>query len=108
MSKIEISTNKFKMKKFNDKENFSLWQKIVKALVQHGLHKTLQGKSAKYADISDEDWEELDLSDKYDPIIFWRRGHVLCDGWKNGYGLWSRLETLYMSKNLSNKMYLKK
>jgi len=26
-----------------------------------GLHKTLQGKSAKLADISDENWEELDL-----------------------------------------------
>ena len=42
-----------------------LWlmaQKRVKALlVQQGLRKTLQGKSAKPACTSNEDWEEIDL-----------------------------------------------
>jgi len=48
MSKIEISTNKFEIKKFNGKEYLDLWQKRVKALlVQHGLHKIL--KLAKHA-----------------------------------------------------------
>jgi len=42
MSKIENSTTKFKVDKFNGKRNFDLWQKMVKTLlVQHGLHKTL-------------------------------------------------------------------
>ena len=30
-------------------------------LVQQGLHKTLQGKSAKPVGMSNEDWEEMDL-----------------------------------------------
>jgi len=30
-------------------------------LVQHGLHKILQGKSVKSACMSDEDWEELNI-----------------------------------------------
>jgi len=29
--------------------------------VQHGLHKTLQGKSSKHAGMLEEDWEEMDL-----------------------------------------------
>jgi len=43
MSKIGSSVIKFEIEKFSGKENFSLWQKRVKALlVQQGLHKTLQ------------------------------------------------------------------
>jgi len=56
MSKIGSSTIKFEVEKFNVKGNFGLWQKRVKALlVQQGLHKTLQGKSAKTAGTSNED-----------------------------------------------------
>jgi len=62
MSNIESFTTKFEVEKFNRKGNFSLWQKRVKALlVQQGLHKTLQGKSAKPAGTSNEDWVEMDL-----------------------------------------------
>ena len=40
----------------------TLWQKRVKALlVQQGLHKTLQGKSAKPTGTLNENWEEIDL-----------------------------------------------
>jgi len=43
MSKIKSSATKFEVEKFNDKGNFGLWQKRVKALlVQQGLHKTLK------------------------------------------------------------------
>ena len=62
MLKIGSFTTKFEIEKFNGKENFSLWQKRVKELlVQQGLHKTLQGKSAKPAGTSNEDWKEIDL-----------------------------------------------
>ena len=54
--------SKFEVEKFNDKENFGLWQKMVKALLmQKVFRKTLHGKSIKLADMSDEDWEEMDL-----------------------------------------------
>ena len=62
MSKIESSTTKFEVEKFNSKGNFSFWQKRVKALlVRQGLHKILQGKSAKPTGTSNEDWEEMEL-----------------------------------------------
>ena len=45
----------------------------------------------------------------HDPIMSHRRGHVynMIDE-ETTTGLWSRLETLYMTKGLSNKLYLKK
>jgi len=56
MSKTASSTTKFEVEKFKGKRNFGLWQKRVKALlVQHALHKTLQGKSAKPTSTSNED-----------------------------------------------------
>ena len=62
MLKIESSTTRFEVEKFNGKENFSLCQKRVKALlVQQDLHKTLQGKSSKPVGTSNEDWGEMDL-----------------------------------------------
>ena len=37
-----------------------------------------------------------------------RRGYVQCDDEETVTGLWSRLDTSYMTKSLSNKLYLKK
>jgi len=80
MSKIGSSTTKFEVEKFNGKGNFGLWKKRVKELLgQQGLHKTLQNKVI-YNMIDEE----------------------------TVTGLWSTLEILYMTKSLSNKLYLKK
>ena len=105
MLKIEIFASKFEVKKFNGKENFGLWQKRVKALVGQGLHKNLQEKSTKPAGMSDKDRKELDLKVA--------RTIQLCLTYEIMYNvmdeetttsLWSRLEMLYMAKNLSNKL----
>ena len=101
---------KFEIKKFNGKENLGLWQKKVKTLLlQQGLHKTLQGKSAKPVSSSNEDWEEMDLKVAStiqlclaDEVMY----NVMDE--ETTIGLWSRLEILYMTKSLSNKLYLKK
>ena len=110
MSKIESSMTKFEVKKFIGKENFNEWQKRVKTLlVQQGIHKILQGKSAKHVGTSDEDWEKTDLKAKN------RIQLCLTDEIKYNVmneetvtRLWSKLEMLYMMKSLSNKLYLKK
>ena len=78
-------------------------------LVQQGLHKTLQDKSAKPAGKSNKDWEEMDLKEA--SMIQWClvdefMYNVMDEGMV--MGLWSRLETLHMMKNLSNKIHLKK
>ena len=55
------------------------------------------------------DWEEMDLNAAStiqlclaDKVMY----NVMDE--KMVTGLWSRLETLYMTKSLSNKLYLKK
>ena len=77
-------------------------------LVQQGLHKTLQGKTAKPVGTSDEDWEEMDLKAAStiqlyltDEVIY----NMIVE--EKAKRLWSRLE-MYMMKSLSNKLYLKK
>jgi len=110
MSKIESSATKFEVEKFNAKENFGLWQKRAKTLpVQQGLHKSLQGKSGKHAGTSDKDWEEIDLKAAStiqlcltDEVMY----NVMDEN--SATSLWSRLNTLYMTKSLSNKLYLEK
>jgi len=58
MSKIESSLTKFEVEKFNGKENFSLWQKRLKALlVQQGLPCR---EVTKHTCTSNENWE-MDL-----------------------------------------------
>jgi len=78
-------------------------------LVQQGLHKTLQGKLVKPASMSNEDWEEMNLKAAstiqlclVDEVMY----NVMDE--ETATELWSRLETLYITKSLSNKMYLKK
>ena len=110
MSKVGSSTLKFEVKKFNDKENFSLWQKRVKALlVQQGIHKTLQGKSTKPRGTSNEDWKEMDLK-AANMIQLCLADEAMYNAMDEemATGFWSRLEKLYMSKSLSIKLYLKK
>jgi len=97
------------VEKFNDKENIDLEQKGVKALVQQGLHKILQGKSAKSTGMSDEHWEKMDLKAE-STIQLCLVDEVMYDVMNEEIvmSLWSRLRTLYITKSLSNKLYLKK
>jgi len=78
-------------------------------LVQYGLHKTLQEKSTKPTGMSNKDWEKMDLKavrtiqlSLADEVMY----NVMDE--ETATELWSRLETLYMIKNLPNKLYLKK
>jgi len=66
-------------------------------------------KVSKTVSISDEDWEELDLKAANtiqlrpaDEVMY----NVVDE--ETITDLWSRLETSYMTKDLSNKLYLKK
>ena len=67
--------------------------------MQYGLHKTLQEKSTKHAGTSDEDWEEMDLKIS-STIQLCLADEVMYNIMDNEKAtrLWSRLETLYMTK----------
>jgi len=66
-------------------------------------------KVTKLAGMSDEDWEELDLK-VISTIRLCLANEVMYNvmNEETTTSLWLRLEILYMTKSLSNKLYLKK
>jgi hypothetical protein len=73
------------------------------------LQKALARRSKKLASMTDEDWEDLDARALstirlclVDEVLF----NIVED--MTTIGLWTKLEILYMTKNLSNKIFLKR
>ncbi|KAK4397553.1 Retrovirus-related Pol polyprotein from transposon TNT 1-94 [Sesamum angolense] len=98
---------KFEVVKFDGTGNFGLWQTRVKDLLaQQWILKALRPQ--KSASIDDEDWEELlqcaagtirlCLADE---IMY----HVM--NLKSQGEVWKKLEIQFMSKSITNKLYLK-
>lgn len=115
---------RFDVEKFDGRINFGLWQVQVKdILIQSGLHKALKGREipkdgatssteekagAGKSVMSDDDWEDLDLR-AASAIRLCLAKNVLA----NVYGIytakeiWEKLEELYQTKGVSNRVYLK-
>ncbi|KAK9232475.1 hypothetical protein WN943_022721 [Citrus x changshan-huyou] len=117
MSGLKFSSPvKFEIEKFDGRINFGLWQVQVKdVLIQSGLHKALKGKPSPAsssgsgkASISDEDWEELD-DRAASAIRLCLAKNVLANVGKipTAKELWEKLEKLYQTKSISNRLYLK-
>ena len=98
---------KFEVGKFDGTGNFGLWQTWVKDLLaQQGILKALWAKKPEGMD--DLDWEELQqratgtirlcLADE----IMYQVMDIKSPG-----EVWQKLESRYMSKSLTNKLYLK-
>jgi hypothetical protein len=105
-----MSSTKYEVKKFCGKGKFSLWQRRMKdLLIQQGVHKALLGKAKKPKKMSDENWEEMD--EKAANAIRLNLGdeviHNILEA-KTAEQIWKKLEGLYMRKNLTNKLYVKK
>ena len=122
-----MSATKFDVEKFDEKINFALWQVQVKdLLIQSGLYKVLKGEpipltSQKDLEVfgdssgdsgkstmSDEDWEELDMK-AASQIRLSLAKNVLANvaGLSTTKEIWDKLENLYQSKSVSNRLYLK-
>ena len=100
---------RFEIKKFNGKNNFKIWKvKMYDLLVQQGVAKVLMGKSKQPYNITDDEWDEMDervvsairlcLADD---VLF----NIVSE--KTAVGLWTKLEKLYMTKSLTNRILLK-
>ncbi|KAK8966007.1 hypothetical protein KSP40_PGU019629 [Platanthera guangdongensis] len=100
---------KFEVPKYDGRIDFGLWQKRIKVvLVQQGLHKALLGKEkAKVKD--DDEWDELDLK-AISTIQLCLADEVMYNviEAETTMDLWRKLEELYMSRSLTNKLYVKK
>nr|GFC94053.1 retrovirus-related Pol polyprotein from transposon TNT 1-94 [Tanacetum cinerariifolium] len=98
---------KFGIEKFDETGDFGLWRiKMCALLIQHRCEAALE---VLPADIKAE--AKAELNKKAHSFV------ILCLGNKvlreiteetTKAGVWSKLETLYMTKSLANKLYLKK
>nr|CAD1818064.1 unnamed protein product [Ananas comosus var. bracteatus] len=102
-------TTKFEIQKFDRTNSFTLWQVKMRAvLTQQGLQKALLGKEKMPDSLTAEQKEEID--DKaLTAIQLCLSDEVLREvlDEKTAAGLWLKLESLYMTKSLTNKLYLK-
>ena len=99
-------TTKYEIEFFNGKNDFSLWRvKIRAVLVQQGLLKALNGKQALPESMSDEDKDDL-LERAHSAIQLSLSDEVLREVAEetSAASLWLRLESLYMTKSLTNPM----
>ncbi|KAL4621167.1 hypothetical protein ACB092_06G208900 [Castanea dentata] len=105
-----MSSIKYDVEKFCGKRNFSLWQRRMKdLLIQQGVHKALLGKEKKPKTMKNVEWVEMD--EKAASAIRFNLGdeviHNILEA-KTAKEVWEKLEGLYMRKNLTNKLYVKK
>ncbi|XP_048420834.1 receptor kinase-like protein Xa21 [Pyrus x bretschneideri] len=100
---------KYDIEKFNGRNDFSLWRVKMRAvLVQQGLLKALQGVEALPQDWSAEEKEDA-LNRAHSAIMLSLSDEVLreVDNETTAAGLWLNLESRYMTKSLTNRLYLK-
>ncbi|GJX75491.1 transposable element [Tanacetum coccineum] len=91
------------VEKFNGKSNFSLWRVKVRALLkQQGIWAPLA------ADMSDAKFNSLDEK-AHSTILLSLSDEVLYEvaDEETAAGVWKKLEKLYMTKSLTNKLLLK-
>ena len=103
------SVTKFDIEKFDGKISFAIWKLQMKAvLTQNRLKKALDGKSKKPATMTDEQWDELDEK-ALSVIQLCLSKEVLREvaNEVTAAALWLKLESLYMTKSLANKLRLK-
>ena len=95
-----------KIDKFTGRNSFSLWQIKMKALLkQQGLCAPLSGKKVEPDTIEMEVTEEK----AYSTILLCLADEIIItvSGVDAAADLWSKLESLYMTKSLTKKLLLK-
>ncbi|KAG8480246.1 hypothetical protein CXB51_024797 [Gossypium anomalum] len=102
-----MAATRFEIEKFDGEKNFNLWQvRMMAILVQTGLKKVITGK--KPENLNQIEWKELDekaLSAIHLCLANTVLLEVLME--KTSSALWKRLETIYATKSLANRLVLK-
>ncbi|CAL1370653.1 unnamed protein product [Linum trigynum] len=97
-----------KIDKFTRRKSFSLWQIKMQALLkQQGLWAPLSEKSKKQS-IDEE--ERITLEEKaHSTILLVLADDIITEvaTEKTAAGLWLKLESIYMTKSLTNKLHMK-
>jgi len=101
--------SKFDIEKFDGKISFAIWRvQMLAVLTQNGLKKVLAGKMTKPTAMTEEQWDEMNEK-ALSAIQLCLSREVLREviNEKTATGIWSKLESLYMTKSLANKLWLK-
>ena len=110
MARKTTTTTKFEANKFNGKSNFLLWKmRVTLLLVKEGTHKALLGIKKKPSKMEDDEWNDIDFRVKV-TIILCLSDEVLYNvmNEETTADFLCRLESLYMTKSLSNRLFMKK
>src|SRR3954471_7041829 len=83
--------------------------RVTSLLVKEESYQALQGIRKKPSTMDEDDWKEIDGKAKA-TIILCLSDEVLYNVLNDdtAAGMWNRLKSLYMTKSLSNKLYVKK
>ena len=108
-----MAASRFDFEKFTSRNDFGLWKVKMKAmLVQQGLWEAMKYKQPnKTADLEDKaEIKKLDMMDRAHSAIMLSLGdrvlREVCKE-KTPSVVWSKLESIYMTKSLANKLFLK-
>ncbi|GJX64372.1 copia LTR rider [Tanacetum coccineum] len=106
------SIAKFDIKKFDGSNDFGLWHmKMWCLLIQHGWEAVLDPFPGTMTDADKTAALKTDVYKKaHSALLLCLDNKVLREVNKesSAVGVWLKLETLYMTKSLANKLYLKK
>ncbi|KAA0060177.1 Retrovirus-related Pol polyprotein from transposon TNT 1-94 [Cucumis melo var. makuwa] len=103
-----MASTRFEVSKFNRNDDFALWRKKIRViLVQHKVTKILdEERLPENITVSEKrDMDEM----AYSTILLYLSDEVLrlVDEATTTGELWKKLENLYLTKSLPNKLYLK-
>ena len=100
---------KLDIKKFDRSDNFGLWQVNMKAiLIQNGVQKAIDGVEKMHEGMTTTRWKEIDTKALW-TIQLCLFNEVLREVVKETTtkGILEKLESLYMAKNVTNRIPLK-
>ncbi|WRX28901.1 hypothetical protein QQP08_021388 [Theobroma cacao] len=106
---MATSSTKYEIEKFNGRNDFSLWRVKMRALlVQQGLLKALKGKEHLPSNLSDGEKDDL-MEKAHSAILLALSDEVLREvtDEESAAAVWFKLESIYMTKSLTNRLYMK-
>src|SRR4051812_1674547 len=104
-----MPSTKYEIEKFTGVNDFGLWRlKMKSLLVQQGCLEALKGEAAMNAALTAEEKTTM-IEKAYNAILLSLGDKVLRQISKETTtsGLWAKIESLYMTKLLVNRLYLK-
>ena len=107
-----MALSKVELEKFTGKNNFNMWKiKMEALLITQGLGDAIESENSKGGSSSKTPEEIAEINKRARSAIILSLGDSVIREVakeKTVAGLWAKLESLYMTKSLANRLYIKK